>query len=107
MTDLANAQIGLADTNWVFAVNNDARDPVAAAVDKRAVGAAQILGNELPGLVAKDAQMLGGDIGIVDDDVVVISAADARLRNGDPETRGNIAVARQYFYPDHLLVCTD
>ena len=43
-----------------------------------AVGATQILGNELPGLVAKDTQMLCGDIGIVDDDVVVIAAADPR-----------------------------
>ena len=107
MVDLANAQIGLADTNRMFAVNDDAREPVAAAVEKRAVGAAQILGNELPGLVAKDAQMLCGDIGIVDDDVVVIAAADPRLRSGDPETRGNIAVTRQYFHPDHLLDCTD
>src|SRR6185436_12679385 len=107
MVDLANAQMGLPDTNRMLAVNDDAREPVAVAVEKRAVGAAQILGDELPGLVAKHAQMLRGDVGIVDDDVVVIAAADARLRSGDPETRGNIAVTRQYFHPDHLLVCTD
>ena len=89
------------------AIEFDPREPLAAAVKKRAVGAAEILGNELPGLVAKDLQMLCRDIGVVDDDVVVIAAADARLRSSDPETRGNIAVTRQYFYPDHLLDCTD
>jgi hypothetical protein len=89
------------------AVNDDAREPRAAAVKKRAVGAAEILGNELAGLVAKDPQVLRGDIGIVDDDVVAIAAADARLRSIDPKTRGNIAVTRQYFYPHHLLDCTD
>jgi hypothetical protein len=106
MPQLSDAQESLADADRMRAVDNDARESVRAAIEEHTVGAAHVLGDELPCLVAKDAQVLCRDIGIVDDDVVVVAAADARLRTGDAEAGRYVAVTRQDFHPDHLVACT-
>jgi hypothetical protein len=106
MTELANAEIGVADPDRMAAVDHDAREAAAATIEEGAVNAPHVFSNELPGLVAKDAQVLCRDIGIVDHDVVVIAAADPRLRPVNPKPAGDVALARQYLDPHHLTVCT-
>ncbi len=106
MVHLADAQKGLADAERLLAVNDDARQPALAAIEENAIGAAHVLGDELPGLVAKDAQVARGNIGIVDDDVVVIAAADTCFRTGDAKAGRYFAVTRQDLDPDHLVTCT-
>jgi len=77
------------------AVDDQAGEPVPAAIQEGAVGAPEIFRDELPRLVAKDAQMPRGDIGIIDDDVVIVAAADPHFRAGDPKSGAAISRWRE------------
>src|SRR5262249_16944769 len=77
-----------------------------APVEKEAVGAAEIFRDErAPGLAA-DQQVLGRHIGIIEDEVVVVGAADPDLRAGEAKPRRNVAVAPQHLDPGYLFHCT-
>jgi hypothetical protein len=106
---LADPDEGLADADRHVAVDDNARQPAplaVVAVEIHAVGAADILGHELTGLVVKHPDMPCRHIGIVDDDVVVIAAADAELAGVDPDARRDVPVAIEDFDPDHRTTCT-
>ncbi len=81
------------DANRTLRVEDKARLAGAAAIEEHAVLAASILGNQPPGLVAKDAHMSCRDVRVVDDHVIVVAAADARLFAGDAQARRDLAVA--------------
>ena len=106
MADVAYPDRGLADPDRVLAVDDDARGAALAAVQIGAVDASHVFGGKLARLVAKHAQMVGSDIGIVDNDIVVVAAADACFSSRDPESRRDVALARQDFDPDHLTTCS-
>ena len=46
--------------------------------------------------------MLGRDIGIVDDDVVVVAPPDSRFGSWKAEARGDFLLTRKKLDPDHL-----
>ena len=62
----------------------------------------QVLGDELPGVVAKHAQVLCCDVRVVDDNLVAVATADPHLRAGDAEAGSDLAVARQDLHPDGI-----
>ncbi len=102
MARLANAQVCPSDPQRPVAGNDDARLAPQVVVEVQAVGAAQILGDERPVGSAGHAQVLRGDVGIVDDHVVVVGAADADVVALAAVARDDVAVPRQDFDPDHF-----
>ena len=106
MAGLADPQKGLANTDRLGAVDDNAPKSILAAIEERTVGTADILCDDPSGFVAEDTKVLGPDIGIVDDDVVIVSATDENFRTRNAKPGLNVAVARQYLNPDHLLTCT-
>src|SRR5439155_12930801 len=89
------------DAKRAIAVQYQARRPLAA-LGVEAVGAAQILGDERARGVAEDAEVLRRDVGIVDQHVIRIGAADADLGTGATVPGHDLPVARQNLDPDHL-----
>jgi hypothetical protein len=88
-----------------ISIDRDPSEPALAAIEIDAVGTAEILGHELAGLIMKHPEVPRGDVGIIEDDVVVIAAADAELGRIDPEARGDVAMAGKDLDPDHLTTC--
>jgi hypothetical protein len=95
-------QKSLADTDRLLAVDDDPRQTLRAAIQIDAVGATEILDDELAGLIAKQMEVFSRHIGIVDDDVVVVAASDPCLLSGQAEARGDFMLTRKNLDPDHL-----
>lgn len=102
---LADADQGMADADRHIAVDDDAGLSVLAAVEVKAVGAAEILDHEVPVLIVKHLDVPRRHVGIVEDDVVVVAAADAELARVDAEAPGDVAVTGENLDPDHLTTC--
>src|SRR5262249_51832616 len=94
MIGLADAKEGLADADRLLAIQEDARKPGLAAIEEGAIRAAEILGNQTPVVLAEHTQVPRGDIGIVDDDVIVIAAADADFWTGKAVPACDVAMTR-------------
>ena len=56
-------------------------------------------------IIAEDPQVTGRDIGIVDDDMVVVAAPDPRFASRDTNAGDDLAMARQNLEPDHRVTC--
>jgi hypothetical protein len=50
--------------------------------------------------------MMRGNIGVVDDDVVVVRTSDSRFRTCDPKALSDVTLAGQHLDPDHFVTCT-
>ncbi len=80
------------DANRALRVEDDARLSGDAVIEEHAVLAASIFGDQPPGLVATDAHVSRRDVRVVDDHVIVVAAADARLVANDAQARRDLAV---------------
>src|SRR5258706_1347847 len=72
---------------------------VSAVLGKKAVQRADVLGDELAVVGAVDAKVVGGDVRVVHDHVVVESAPHSRLVALDRNARGHVAVVREHLDP--------
>src|SRR6185437_1975767 len=99
----ADAQQRLADPDRPSPVDYEARHVARAAVEESPVDAAKVLGDELSGLVAEHPQMMGGNIGIVDDHVILVTAANAGHLARDTHAGSDVAMTGENLDPDHLL----
>src|SRR5207237_1875322 len=102
----ANAHQRISDTQGTLGINQDARPSAAVTVEVEPVDAAEVLGDELSLLVPEHAQVSGGHIRVVDDNVLGVPAADAHFRSGKTQTRRHVPAPGEDLDPDHLVHCT-
>ena len=106
---VADADEAVANADRTLAIEKARYSPGGSSRGRgnRPLALPQVLGKEPAVGIAPDAHMPRRDIGIVEDEVIVIAAPDRDrgLGAGEAVPGGNVAMPRQHLDPDHRVHC--
>src|SRR5262249_55201909 len=105
VTGLAHAQVCLANADEGVSADSNAFLPGFITVREYAVAAAEVLGDQTAAGIAEDPHVARGNIGIANDNIIVVSTADKDVLLGEAEALNDLTTAGKDFDPDHLEVC--